>query len=149
MRVKLQNLWKELCCESSGLRCRLLFMISLNASHGRRRRSCFCDVETRDDWPEEFLPALPPASITEMGNEKRSRSTQWSIKTPALSQILTAIWHRPTLAFVDPPPFLDRCIITSTWLGAEVYSRAYRCGERFWGVTAPMRTDGVKTTLLH
>lgn len=77
------------------------------------------------------------------------RSRAWSIKTPALSQILTAIRHRPVETFIDPSTFLELCMHTSAWRGIGPFSFACRCGRSSWGVTAPMRTDGVKTNGLH
>lgn len=74
------------------------------------------------------------------------RSKALSIKTSALSQVLAA-QHRPTLAFIDPSSFLKLCMHTSVWYGIGPYS--FACHGGSWGVTAPMRANGVKANGLQ
>lgn len=60
-------------------------------------------VETRDRPADGKSPLLCSQTNTaKVGNGKCSRSTGRPLKAPALSQILTAIWHRPIQLFFDP-----------------------------------------------
>jgi hypothetical protein len=51
------------------------------------------------------LPGLSPVQTAKTSNGALYRGMIWSIKAPALSQVLTAIWHRPTY------PSFDQCLL--------------------------------------